>query len=255
MLKMRYLLALMIALILSSGVSLSQGQESIQSGARLVHRYERRCGHSCLQELAIALGGGDAKKSSNTVAVRFCSKESLPLALSTAAASPGYLISILTDSYGYTPERILFLRSEGCLGPTSAVTATEFWAIPQGAALPASDETVQSSQVRVDSLGMEGLIGNVGSYKAALQKLPDRLRANTDAVGIVLGYYYKQPSRVMKQRLREVQRTLKKNGLSEHRYSVRLAPWTGEYGDDDPEPTYPSVFVVKVAKEKDNARR
>jgi hypothetical protein len=253
MLKMRHLLALIIALILS-GVSLS-GQESIQSGARLVHRYERRCGYSCLQELAIALGGGDAKKSSNAVAIRYCSKESLPLALSTAAASPAYLISILTDSYGYTPERILFLRSEGCLGPASEVTATEFWAIPQGAALPTSVESVRSSQVRVDSLGMEGLIGNARSYKAALQKLPDRLRANPDAVGIVLGYYYKQPSRVMKRRLREVQRRLKENGLSEDRYSVRLAPWTGEYGDDDSEPKYPSLFVVEVAKAKDSARK
>lgn len=244
---MRHFLALMIALILSSGIS-PTGQESIQSGARLVHRYERRCGYSCLQELAIALGGGGAKKSSSTVAIRFCSKESLPLALSTAAASPAYLISILTDSYGYTPERILFLRSEGCLGPASAVTATEFWEIPQGAALPTSVETVRSSQVRVDSLGMEGLIGNARNYKAALQKLPDRLRANPDAVGIVLGYYYKQPSRVMKRRLREVQRTLEKNGLSEDRYSVRLARWTGEYGDDDPEPKYPRLFVVEVAR-------
>jgi hypothetical protein len=252
---MRYLLALMIALIFSSGVLLSQGQESLQSGARLVHRYERRCGDSCLQELAIALGGGGAKKASNTVAIRFCSKESLPLALSTAAASPEYLISILTDSYGYTPERILFLRSEDCLAPEPSVTATEFWAIPQSATLPTSIESVKSSQVRVDSLGMEGLIGNVRSYKAALRKLPDKLRAKPEAVGIVLGYYYKQPSRVMKRRIREVQRTLKENGLSEDRYSVRLAPWTGEYGDDDPEPKYPSLFVVEVAKAKDSARR
>ena len=82
----------------------------------------------------------------------------------------------------------------------------------------------------------------------ALQKLSARLRANPDAVGIVLGYYYKQPSRLMKLRLHEVQRTLKAAGLSEDRYSVRLAPWTGEYGDDDPEPRYPSLFVVEVAK-------
>lgn len=251
---MQHLIAFMIALIFSSGVSLSQEQESIQSGAKLVQRYERRCGYSCAQELAIDLGV-NASKSSDVVAVRFCSKEQLPLALSTSAAAYGYVISILTDSYGYTPERIIFLRSEGCLGPAPVVTATEFWAIPQGAPLPASVESVKSSQVRVDSLGMKGLIGNARSYKAALQKLPARLRANPDAVGIVLGYYYKQPNPLMKRRLREVQRRLKENGLSADRYSVRLAPWTGEYGDDDSEPTYPSVFVIKVAKEKDNARR
>jgi len=244
----------MMVLSLSSGVLLSR-QESIQPGAKLVHRYERRCGHSCAQELAVDLGGVYAKKPDDIVVVRFCSKEALPLALSTSAAAYRYVISILTDSYGYTPERVLFLRSESCIGSVSAVTATEFWAIPQGAALPASVETVKSSQVRVDSLPMEGLIGNAHSYKAALQKLPERLRANPEAVGIVLGYYYKQPSRVMKRKLREVQRTLKQSGLSEDRYSVRLAPWTGEYGDDDPEPKYPSLFVVEVAKPKDSARK
>lgn len=243
---MKHVRIVMMALILAPNGWPSQ-QEDFRPQAKLVHRYERRCGYSCAQELAIDLGI-NAKKSDDVVAVRFCSKESLPLALSTSAAAYGYAISILTDSYGYTPERILFLRSEDCLGPEPAVTATEFWAISDGAAQPASVETVKSSQVRVDSLGMEGLIGNARSYKAALQKLPDRLRAHPEAVGIVLGYYYKQPSRVMKRRLREVQRMLKENKLSEDRYSVRLAPWTGEYGDDDPEPKYPSLFVVEVAR-------
>lgn len=178
MLEMRHLIALMIALIFSSSVwFLGQGN-SIQSRARLVHRYERRCGHSCAQELAIDLGGVYAKKPDDMVVVRFCSKEALPLALSTSAAAYGYVISILTDSYGYTAERILFLRSESCLGPALGVTATEFWAIPQGAALPDSVEIAKSNQVRLESLAMEGLIGNARSYKAALQRLPERLRAN-----------------------------------------------------------------------------
>lgn len=250
---MRHLIALMIALILSSAVWLP-GQENIQSGAKLVHRYERRCGYSCAQELAVDLGI-NAKKSDHIVAVRFCSKDPLPLAMSTSTAAYSYAISILTDSYGYTPERILFFRSENCLGPEPGVTATEFWAISDGASQPPSVETFKSSQVRVDSLGMQGLIGDARSYRAALQKLPRRLHANADAVGIVLGYYYKQPSRVMKRRLREVQLRLEENGISEDRYSVRLAPWTGEYGDDDSEPKYPSMFVIEVSTAKEALRK
>lgn len=251
---MRQALALIFGLLLSPNASVPS-QVSFRPEAKLVHRYESRCGYSCVQELAIDLGGVYGTNPSDTVAVRFCSKEPLPVALFTSAADYAYAITILQGSYWYTPERVLFLRSEDCLGSNRAITATEFWVIPKGAALPSSAESMKSNQVRIDPLGMEGLIGSARTYRAALKKLPTRLRGNPEAVGVVVGYYYKQPSRVMKRRIREVQRTLKENGLSEDRYSVRLAPWTGEYGDDDPEPKYPSLFVVEVAKAKDSARK
>src|SRR5947209_3185941 len=87
---------------------LLQKQSSVRSQAKLVHRYEKTCGYSCAQELAIDLGGVYRKEPTDSVAVRFCSKEPLPVALSTSAAAYGYVISILQGSYGYTPERVLF---------------------------------------------------------------------------------------------------------------------------------------------------
>ncbi|MDQ2973925.1 MAG: hypothetical protein M3R69_00780 [Acidobacteriota bacterium] len=251
---MRQVLVLMLGLLLSFSASLPR-QSRIRPQAKLVHRYERQCGYSCAQELAIDLGGVYGKSPSDTVAVRFCSKEPLPLALFISAADYAYVSTILQGSYGYTPERVLFLRSEDCIGSDKAVAATEFWVIPTGAALPTSVESIRSSQARIDPLGMDGLIGSARTYKTALQKLPTKLRANPEAVGVVVGYYYKQPSLVMKRRLREMQKMLERSGLSRERYFVRLAPSTGEYGDNDPEPKYPSVFVVEVAKGKDSARR
>jgi hypothetical protein len=43
---------------------------------------------------------------------------------------------------------------------------------------------------------------------------------------------------------------LEQSGLSGDRYFVDLVPWTGEYGIDppDPEPRYPSVFIVEMEK-------
>jgi len=248
-------LALVLTLGLLSFSGLLPGQASNRPEAKLVHRYERRCGYSCAQELAIDLGGVYGKNPSDTVAVRFCSKEPLPVALSTSAADYAYVITILQGSYGYTPERILFLRAEDCIGSEKTVVATEFWAIPNGAALPASVESIRSGQARIDPLGMEGLMGSARSYRAALQKLLTKLLNKPGAVGVVVGYYYKQPSLVMKRRLREVQKMLERSGLPPERYFVRLAPWTGEQAIDpsDPEPKYPRVFVVEIAK--DNARR
>jgi hypothetical protein len=242
---MRQALALMLGLLLSSGTSLPR-QASVRPEAKLVHRYEERCGYSCAQELAIDLGGAYGKNLNDTVAVRLCSKEPLPVALSTSAAAYSYVISILQDSYGCTPERVLFLRSENCLGSNPAITATEFWVVPKGAVLPASVESVKYSQVQIESLGAQGLTENARAYKAALQKLPRKLRAKPEAVGVIVGYYYKHPSLMMRRRLAEARKMLEESGLPRDRYFVRLAAWTGEQAVDppDPEPKYPSVFVV-----------
>lgn len=249
---MRQVSALIIGLLLSSGVLFST-QESVRPAAKLVRRHERACGYSCAQELAIDLGGVHASKPDDKVAVRFCSKESLPVALSTASAAYGYVISILTEIYKYTPERIQFLRSEDCLGPDSAVTATEFWAIPNGAALPDSVESVKSDQVRLEPVGTEASsVEGARNYRAAAQELVARLRAKPGAVGIVLGNYYRTPSLVMRRRMREVKRLLQQSGLSRDRYFVGLAPWTGEYRVDppEPEPKYPSFSLVEIMTAK-----
>jgi len=247
---MRQALALIIGLFLCPYVFL-RAQSSTRSEAKLVHRYEERCGYSCAQELAIDLGGSFAKESSDTIAIRFCSRESLPVALSTSAAAYSYVITILQDSYGYTPERVLFLRSEACVGSHAGITATEFWAVPKGAALPGSIETTSAKSVRIDSMTVKSRRG----YQAALKKLQDKLLADSQAVGIVVGSYYKTPSPLMKQRLRVAKEILARSKLPRGRYFVRLVSWTGEYSPGSPEPEYPNLFVVDVAKAKHTPRR
>lgn len=176
---MLHLAFLLVGLILSSNLW-DFGNASALAQAEPINRYERRCGYSCAQELAIELGTPNTTPDS-LVALRFCSKEPLPLALYTSAATFGYAVSILIDSYGYTPERVLYLRSEDCLGPVPAVTATEFWTIPPGAVLPTSVETVKSSQVLVDTIEMEGIV-NAQRYKSGLRDLTETLHAKPDAI-------------------------------------------------------------------------
>jgi hypothetical protein len=218
---------------------------------KLIHRYELGCGYSCAQEAAADLGGFEATKLNGRVAIRFCSKEPMPLALTTAAAAYGYVISILEGSYGFTPDRILFLRSDDCIGSHKAVTATEFWAIPKGASLPTSIESFTSSEVKSESIpgNNSGAIGT-RNYKMATQQLIKKLRTKEHMVGIVLGYYYDKPSELMKRRLREVLRVLERSGLQQDRYFVLSSPWSGEHSIDPlkPEPVYPSFFIVEVAK-------
>jgi hypothetical protein len=230
------------------------GQGDSQSEAKLVHRYDSGCGYSCAQETAIDLGL-KAAKPDDRIAVRFCSKEPMPLALATAAAAYAYVISILEGSYGYTAERVLFLRSEDCLGPHAAVTATEFWVLPTGAKAPHSVESMTSNRVHFETVVSIGMTTNRRAYLAALKKLQERLGKDPRAIGIVLGHYYKSPNPQVKQRLREAKAALDRSGLPQERYFVRLAPWTGEYSLGSPEPRYPSLFIVEVAKVRETVRR
>lgn len=246
---MQRILILMFGLLIPLNVSFA-GQGLIRPSSKLVQRYERGCDDACLQELAIQLGGVYAKGSDDKVVVRFCSKEPLPVAFSTAAAPPKFVASVLTESYGFTSERILFSRSEDCLGIDPSITATEFWVIPKGGASPPSVEMVNASQIKIDNLGMKGAFGTAKSYRKALQKLPQVLRTRPKSVGIVLGYYYNKPSTTMERRLREVRRRLKQSGAPNSRYFIRQMPWTGERSVDppDPEPTYPSIFIIEILK-------
>jgi len=247
---MRQALLLLIGLFVCTHTFI-RAQSGIRSEAKLVHRYEERCGYSCAQELAIDLGGSSATNASDTIAIRFCSREPLPVALSTSAAAYSYVVTILQDSYGYKAERVLFLRAEDCVGSHAGITATEFWAVPKGAALPGSVEMTSANSVRIDSTIAKSRRG----YQAALKKLKDKLLTDSQVVGVVVGSYYKTPSPLMKQRLRIAKETLNRSKLPRGRYFLRLAPWTGEYSLDSPEPKYPSVFVVEVTKVKDSARR
>jgi hypothetical protein len=249
-------LALTLVLLLSFSASLP-GQSTAKEEAERIRRYERMG------------SGGDAIMEANSdlmhfagrpddrVAVRVCSKGPMPLALSIAATDPFLVAKLLKEGYSYSPDRILFLRSEDCLGSDPKIAATELWAIPKGATLPASVESVRSNQVRLESIGVteNTPVRGARNYRAAVQELITKLRARPQAVGLVLGYYYRRPSLLMQRRLRKVRRLLEQSGLSQDRYFVRLAPWNGEYGTDppDPEPRYASVSIIEVTR--DSARR
>src|SRR5260370_33555675 len=100
---MRQALTLVLGLLLSLGASLPR-QVSIQPEAKLVRRYERRCGYSCAQELAIDLGGVYGIDPGDTVAVRFCSKGPMPIAWLTSAADMAYVNTNPYSTHGSTLE-------------------------------------------------------------------------------------------------------------------------------------------------------
>lgn len=224
--------------------------------ARLFIRYESSASRANEDVLTLTLS--ISRKDRATVAVRVCSKEPLPFALATAGADPFRIADLLRGGYAYSPEQVIFLRSEDCLSSkTPSTAATEVWAIPEGAALPKHVEALKSNQIKLVSLGKELSNRGVRDYKTALQELIENLRANPTNVGIVFGYFLERPSSALQRRLHEVTQTFEQSGLPRDRYLVRPKAWNDEVSTypPDSEPRYPSVFVVKVKKAGDSARK
>ena len=147
---MRKVLFLIIGLLLPSGVSLGQVGKP---AAVQVRRCERTgSGFDAITEANYELTR-IAAKPDDVAVVRVCSREPMPLALSIAAMNPFTVARALNQGYNFALERILFLRSEDCLGPDSAVAATELWAVPKGAALPTFVESIKSNQAHLETVG------------------------------------------------------------------------------------------------------
>lgn len=215
--------------------------------ARLIHRFERGYGSTGMEENAAYLA--DAAGLKGVVALRVCSKASMPVALLTAAADPFVLTTALETAHGFTPPRVKYLRAENCEGPLTEIAATEFWAVPAGAALPPHVEAVDSGEVVVKRLGA-GASSAEGAqdYWAATRELVAALRECPRAQGVVLGYYFRRPTDVMTRRLGEVRTLLARSGLRSDRYFVRVTPWPGDRSTSppEPEPAYPTLSVVTI---------
>ena len=181
--------------------------------------------------------------------LRICSRQSMPLALVNANMRPHVYANFIENTHGIPRNRILFLRSEDCLGSNPEITVTELWSVPQGAALPSHVEAIESCQYQFQFLGrrprgareFEGAV----NYRQALDQLIRELRANSNAVGVIWGYILEQPSQGLQQRMSEARRIMAQSGLAENRYQVKLEHWYDV--EEGPRPQYPSVFIVSVA--------
>jgi hypothetical protein len=214
----------------------------------LIKRYEKGYSLHSLEDNATYVV--DSAGRNGRVAVRVCSKEPLAIAVSIAAGDPFALTPIFQSVYGLKPDRIIYLRSEECLTSNAEVAATELWAVPEGAQLPSSVESIKSNNIRMASVPKNNILKpGTRAYREATRELISRLRTTKRSVGIVLGYYYDQPSPEMKRRLLEIRRALEQSGLPQNRYFVSLTPWKADRGVDprSPEPVYPTLSIVEMA--------
>jgi hypothetical protein len=246
---MKKQLVLALILILFS-ISSFPALQTTQPQAKLVRKaFKRGDFIAVAQEAALDLKAY-ANGSSDMVAIRVCSKSPLPLALTQSLISPLYMLSYL-EHYGFSQERILFLRSVDCLSDDPTITTTEFWAIPQGASLPPSVETIKSCQAKSQLVGTESPIKSEQVFRQTLQEFTVKLRLSSKALGVVTGYYYQSPNTIMKRKIRDTKRFMERKGISRDRYFINLQIWPGENDVDSTktEPMYPELEIIEIFKD------
>ena len=184
-----------------------------------------------------------------TIALRVCSKEPLPLALVTTDADPFFVTEWLVSAYGYSPERLVYLRSEDCLGKDPAKGVTEIWTMSQGASFPPHIERVPFTDAQRIPLGKKPAFNGVRDYREAVTALIKELQVNPAARGLVIGYhgYWGKLSPKLRRRLKQVTTMFERSGLSRDRYLVHVTGFNGESWESQPETQYPEVYIIKKA--------
>jgi hypothetical protein len=227
--------------------------KQVQIAPQLFKRYDRGAAPNRITEDVLTLSLSVKPEERTQVAIRVCSKESLPFALATAGADPFYIADLLTNGYAYPVERVMFLRSEDCLfAKDRSEPITEIWALRDAAQLPTHVEALKGDEVKLVSLGKRQTNRGVCDYRSAVTEMIGKLRLNPAAKGIVFGYFLERPSATLRRRLREVTSMLEQSGLSADRYLVRPMQWNDEVSTypPDSEPQYPSISIVEVSPQK-----
>jgi hypothetical protein len=218
-----------------------------QTNAVLFKRYDRGGSVNRIIEDTFSLKIDVKPQDKAIVAVRVCSKDRLPFALVTANADPFFITQQLVNAYAYAPERLVFLRSEDCLGKVSSAGITEIWTLSQGASFPPYIEKVAFTDAQRVALGKKPVFRGVRDYREALAGLIKELQANPAARGLVIGYYEfnGRLNSVLRRRLKEVTTIFERSGLPRDRYLVHVTHANDESWESQPKALYPEVYIIR----------
>jgi hypothetical protein len=236
----------------------SSAQEQGKSGAQLLDRCDGGnggcSGYDAMMEHT--LNFGYYRDQPGTVAaIRVCSREPTPIAFSIAATDVRSAARWLEDVYGFTPDRIRFLRSEDCQIALPGTATTELWGVPSGAKLPSAVEVVEPCQYQTHVIGSGVVVKKKNydgdrNYKESVKQLVIRLREHPTETGLVLGYCFEKPRRSLQKRLEQIKLTMESSGIPQERYWIRMLFWNGghELPVGDSEPRFPEVFTAYIVE-------
>lgn len=244
---MKSLKVITLLLILLSAAAAQTKSKTDES--KIFIRYETPVGEYRIGE---DLTGLTETKNTKFLAIRVCSNKDFPEAFLKAAADPFLIAEKLTGDFGIPPEKIHFLLSKDCT-TIEEKEAVEIWLISNKSDYPPNIKNFDSTQVDLTSMGKSTSNRGMSDYKNAYKKLLIELRTNANSVGVIKGYYLKEPSRLLEKRLKEIETFLKNNNFAKDRYKILREPLLDEISTypKDKEPEYPQISLLKISSNID----
>ena len=118
------------------------GQGYPQSESILAYRVDKYLRNN-LSEGELLLDYVEIVRQPKTqVAIRICTVLPLAKAIRQSKAAPFQIANFLQSQHGYSPDRILFLRSSECYKGRHEISDIEIWVVPQGARMPLAEDNL-----------------------------------------------------------------------------------------------------------------
>jgi hypothetical protein len=194
-----------------------------------------------------------SKVPESNLVIRLCSDANLPVAISSAAVDPLLLSEFLGSQNPQKPsisfDRIFIDRSANCSGRYATTTAVELWQT-FGKGVPDSKEMISACKIRTTEFKStvdtkKTYIHGVSKYKTAIKRLISVLKGNKNTFGSITGHYISEPKSEVRNKLRIATSLLKKSGLAENRYDIRLMPWRGSPDAIEPRNLYIRTIEIE----------
>jgi hypothetical protein len=195
-----------------------------------------------------------------TLAVRVCSTDPLPVALATAKGAP-FLATINFEKLGIPKSQIYYLRQDrNCTFAVNDYVLTEYWVVYKGNELPEFIEALRATSLSGHELTRANfLLGedrsevrspkieklNPASYSGVLDKVVNLMKEDRSALTVIAVPYYKySPLIELNRRTREMQLFLKTNGVAGHRIFIKKI-YSGQWLPSSKDsPQYPDITIV-----------
>lgn len=245
MIKVR---AFLLIVLLGSTTLLLYGQLNKLTKAQCVYRVEADENWH-FSDAKPFLPYGDTVRQPNTmVTVRVCSKEPLMKAWYLSGRKPSDVLAYMMMTYGYSSDRILFLRSSECQNNASHTAAvTEVWLVPPDTAPPPSNESLKLCQVKEIELGKT--IESTRKFNKILSLLTTSLNQKSQALGVVVGIYNKHGKQSIKRRLDKVRRTLDHSQVPADQYLIRLLKTNDSGPSTSSRNSYLNIFLYEKTED------
>jgi hypothetical protein len=258
MTRRRSELLLLISVLVSVSIAPEiLGQDARKGTTQLIKRYEQRAGLNRIVEGVLEIRLEPDENKRRLVAIRVCSKQTLPFSLFRSEINPFVAATYLKDFYAYPPENIFFVRSEQCISPNdSNLAAAEIWMVSNKESLPENIESFRSDEITRFALGNLRSKSSAKAYRVVARELIEKLRSEPDSKAVIVGYYSPEPTSSIRSRIQEIELLLKQSGFPASRYCAFLSQWTVDDSDyANSKSRYPTVFIVRIKRDSPRAPR